>query len=188
MPSDECPKCHLPTLPGAKYCDHCGFALLQASPLTPHAGGENKATNVRCLQCSQANLLTAKFCENCGAKLPEPAGGSPVLQREPYFRLLQSDQCLKFPQGKTSFLIGRQDPDSTSFPEIDLTSLDAQKFGIGRRHARITCHASQVYIEDLNSVNGTFVNRVKIPSEIPTLLKDGDELRLGKLILIFFQS
>jgi pSer/pThr/pTyr-binding forkhead associated (FHA) protein len=108
---------------------------------------------------------------------------SPIGQ--PYFRIAQSDQSIEFPAGKTSFLIGRQDPESEQFPEMDLEAYNAHIFGVGRKHARITIHNGQVYLEDFDSVNGTMINQSRILPARPTLLNDGDEVRLGKMILIF---
>lgn len=185
MPADRCPTCNSPTIPGAKYCDHCGFALFKAASAKP---GFEKSEVILCQNCGHENLTVSKFCENCGAKLLE----KPAIISQPAvplcFRLKQSDQRIEFPINKTSFLIGRQDAENDLFPEIDLTSFGAQNFGIGRRHAQITIRDGEVFIEDLNSVNGTMVNRVKISTETPHLIKDGDEIRLGKLILIFCQS
>lgn len=46
---------------------------------------------------------------------------------------------------------------------------------IGRRHARITAHGTEVIIEDLNSANGTFVNGERITRRV---LENGDKVHL----------
>jgi pSer/pThr/pTyr-binding forkhead associated (FHA) protein len=79
--------------------------------------------------------------------------------------------------------IGRLDPASASFPDIDLTSAGGLENGVSRRHAKITRHGSEVFIEDLGSINGTFLNRKKLTPYLPQEVKSGDELQLGKLIL-----
>jgi pSer/pThr/pTyr-binding forkhead associated (FHA) protein len=43
----------------------------------------------------------------------------------------------------------------------------------------------QSYIEDLNSVNFTFVNQHKLTPNQPQALNDGDEIRLGRVKVIF---
>ena len=141
-----------------------------------------------CRECGHRNLPVWKYCEKCGAKIETMQSDAAEQASGIYFKLLKSSQRIEFPANKTSFLIGRQDAENDIFPEIDLTSLGAQNFGIGRRHAKITLEGSEVFIEDLNSVNGTMVNRVKISAEKPRQLNDGDEVRLGKLILIFCQT
>ena len=79
--------------------------------------------------------------------------------------------------------IGRQDPASASFPDIDLSGDGGSQRGVSRRHAKITRRGSEVFIEDLGSINGTFLNRTKLKPYLPRMLRSGDELQLGKLIL-----
>ncbi len=57
---------------------------------------------------------------------------------------------------------------------------------VSRTHARFTLVGDRVEIEDLGSANGTYINDEKIDSG--TLLKDGDILRLGTILLKFFDS
>ncbi len=54
---------------------------------------------------------------------------------------------------------------------------------ISRRHARITVRDGVATLEDLDSKNGTFVNEARITA--PTLLSDGDAIRLGLVNLVF---
>lgn len=185
MSQNRCPACQLPTIPDAKYCDHCGFALFNFVAEKPE---HEEPVVILCRECGHRNLAAWKYCEKCGAEIVTTQSDEPEQAPGMYFKLLKSSQRIEFPGNKTSFLIGRQDAENDIFPEIDLTPLGAQNFGIGRRHAKITLQGTEVFIEDLNSVNGTLVNRVKISTEKPQQLKDGDEVRLGKLILIFCQS
>jgi DNA-binding winged helix-turn-helix (wHTH) protein len=54
---------------------------------------------------------------------------------------------------------------------------------VSRRHARITVSRGMAKIEDLNSTNGTFVN--KNAATVPVVLKDGDEVSLGTTAVRF---
>jgi DNA-binding winged helix-turn-helix (wHTH) protein len=54
---------------------------------------------------------------------------------------------------------------------------------VSRRHARITVLRGVAKIEDLNSTNGTFVNREAATA--PVVLKDGDEVSLGSASMRF---
>jgi len=54
---------------------------------------------------------------------------------------------------------------------------------ISRRHARVTVRDGLATLEDLESKNGTFVGEVRITA--PTLLSDGDAVRLGLVNLVF---
>ena len=52
---------------------------------------------------------------------------------------------------------------------------------VSRRHARITVASGAATIEDLDSTNGTFVNKTRI--SVPTRLAPGDEFALGSEVL-----
>ncbi|RRR72252.1 MAG: FHA domain-containing protein, partial [Candidatus Viridilinea halotolerans] len=79
--------------------------------------------------------------------------------------------------------LGRSDPVSNFFPDLDLTPFDAVGNGVGRRHVRIFVQSGQVCVEDLDSTNGTFRNSARLAPRQPIPLANGDELRLGNLAL-----
>lgn len=54
---------------------------------------------------------------------------------------------------------------------------------VSRRHAVITVEAAQALLEDLSSKNGTFLRNQRVVS--PVRLSDGDEIRLGSIVLHF---
>jgi pSer/pThr/pTyr-binding forkhead associated (FHA) protein len=56
---------------------------------------------------------------------------------------------------------------------------------VSRHHARILIEREGYLIEDLNSLNGTYVNRKRIERH---QLFDGDELQVGKYKLSFLQQ
>jgi pSer/pThr/pTyr-binding forkhead associated (FHA) protein len=85
----------------------------------------------------------------------------------------------EFPLQAGDNLIGRWDPDSGSFPEVDLESDDTEA-RISRKHALIR-FGDTITIEDIGSLNGTFVNRgQRLEPGSPATLKDGDEIIIGK--------
>lgn len=55
--------------------------------------------------------------------------------------------------------------------------------GISRVHARIAVHDGTATIEDLGSKNGTYLNGTRIAG--PQLLSDGQEIRMGTIVLTF---
>jgi pSer/pThr/pTyr-binding forkhead associated (FHA) protein len=91
----------------------------------------------------------------------------------------------QFPLSDQESNIGRWDADGGVFPDVDLDSDDPEA-KVSRRHARISYRNGQYAIEDLGSTNGTFVNRGRRlkPGE-SHLLKDGDEIIVGKTFLRF---
>ena len=58
--------------------------------------------------------------------------------------------------------------------------------GVSRRHARIVVTADGATIEDLASKNGTFLGERRLDSAAP--LRDGDQFRLGRQLLVFRHS
>jgi pSer/pThr/pTyr-binding forkhead associated (FHA) protein len=38
-------------------------------------------------------------------------------------------------------------------------------------------------LEDVGSVNGTFVNDTRLAAYMPQVVNDGDQIRLGKLVI-----
>lgn len=56
---------------------------------------------------------------------------------------------------------------------------------IGRYHARIITENSQVFFEDNNSTNKSYINSKQVRAGQRILLKDGDEIKLANLIFKF---
>ena len=67
-------------------------------------------------------------------------------------------------------------------PECDIFLDDVT---VSRKHAVVARKGERLEIEDLGSLNGTFLNRKRIES--PAALADGDELQIGKYRLTFLQ-
>jgi hypothetical protein len=80
-------------------------------------------------------------------------------------------------------LLGRADTASNVFPDIDLTPHGALERGVGRRHFQLRVQGGTIVGEDMASTNGSFVNGQKLAPRTPVILKNGDELRLGQLVL-----
>ncbi len=93
---------------------------------------------------------------------------------------------IPLPPGKAEYIIGREDPVSNTFPDVDMTLYGGDEGGVSRRHARLYQQGGQWFIEDFGSTNFTFVNNQKVLPGIPTPLSNSVELRLGKVKLTFF--
>ena len=72
------------------------------------------------------------------------------------------------------FAVGRTEPPFASYANDILEMLS-------RRHARIFCEEGVVYLADLESRNGTTVNRTAI-TQTPCRLRDGDEVCFGGVL------
>jgi pSer/pThr/pTyr-binding forkhead associated (FHA) protein len=55
---------------------------------------------------------------------------------------------------------------------------------VSRRHAVVARHDDGFYINDLGSLNGTYVNRRRVES---AKLSDGDDVQIGKYRLTFLE-
>jgi len=80
-------------------------------------------------------------------------------------------------------VIGRSDVVNGIVPDITLDEYDAIQFGVSRRHAMLTFEDGLIKVMDLDSANSTYLNGHRLLPYQPRILRDGDELRLGKLIL-----
>ncbi len=81
--------------------------------------------------------------------------------------------------------IGRKDPVTGINPEIDLTPVDTQR-SISRRHSKIYRRAGKLYLaEEIGTINGTFLNGVKLETGVPSEMKPGDDVRCGLVPLVF---
>ncbi len=80
-------------------------------------------------------------------------------------------------------LVGRWDPETGAFPEVDLDADDPEA-KVSRKHALIRIDGGKITIEDIGSLNGTYVNRQpRLQPGTPLDLKDGDEIIIGKTFL-----
>ena len=89
---------------------------------------------------------------------------------------------------KGEFVIGRK-AEETSSTFLDLSELDGYNMGISRRHVMI-CRADNGYeVTDLSSTNGTWMNDERLVPNKPYRLKNGAQLRVGRLrLLVTYRS
>ena len=151
---------------------------------------------VFCGFCGQKIVATDMFCAFCGAKQPLAQQG---VHSESYAPMPLTAQLLiigtndleqpAFRLEKEENFVGRRDPQSNIFPEVDLSKYDPQT-KISRRHARIWREGSEFMVEDLGSSNGTYLlpvisDTVRLQPRQPQLLTNGDKIRLGDTTLHF---
>ena len=82
-------------------------------------------------------------------------------------------------------MIGRSDEERPDL-QVNLQAFGAVTLGVSRQHARLERFGSHLMLTDLNSSNGTFINGVKCLPLQARLVRDGDEIKLGKLILFLY--
>jgi pSer/pThr/pTyr-binding forkhead associated (FHA) protein len=150
---------------------------------------------VKCPVCQRKNPESTLYCDECGAHLQggngreaapltaaEVPGGEVTFPLGLKLTVPDSGRSLEVPLTR-EVNIGRLDPVSGSFPDVDLSGEGGLNKAVSRRHAQISRRGSEVRVEDLGSMNGTFLNRRRLTPYLPQVLKSGDELQLGELTL-----
>ncbi len=158
---------------------------------SPQVGGETtQVQTVFCGFCGGRIAADDVFCAHCGAKQPiAGAGSSAALNAARQTAKLvvagTTELDASFVLQKDNNLVGRTDPHSNVFPEIDLSRFDPET-KVSRRHARIWREGETFLVEDLGSVNGTVINdSVRLAPRQPRVLDSGDKIRLGETTLHF---
>ena len=145
---------------------------------------------VYCGFCGGRIAADDVFCAHCGARQPLAAVGASAMLHtaRPTAKLVvagTTELDASFILQKESNLLGRTDPHSNIFPEIDLSRFDPET-KVSRRHARIWLEGETYLVEDLGSVNGTVINdSVRLAPRQPRVLDSGDKLRVGETTLHF---
>jgi pSer/pThr/pTyr-binding forkhead associated (FHA) protein len=152
---------------------------------------------VRCSACGSTFPENTLFCEECGSYLPpgeeqvpdavagptEAKGGRAASKT--LILSVQHGGRIELPLSK-EVIIGRLDAERAVFPDVDFTNEMGIEKGLSRRHARISLREGRVVLEDLHSLNGTFLNATRLVPDLPYPLKDGDQVQLGKLLLTVY--
>jgi len=156
MPS-HCPECGFANAEAANYCQKCGTFI------GPREAGEEPSTTT--YQVGETGEIAAididAEVERTGAALVIRSGGGRAGE--------------SFPMSEDRIAIGRS-PDAGVFLD-DVT--------VSRNHALLVSRNDGTYIDDLGSLNGTYVNRSRIESQ---RLEDGDEIQVGKYKLSYLEK
>ncbi|MBP8972411.1 MAG: FHA domain-containing protein [Anaerolineae bacterium] len=169
----QCGNCGHSNRPGVVFCENCGASLIGKIPLNTRALGsasEAKAGEIGsdgAISSQDIAQGMATFISGDSLKLNIEGAAEPMVL-EP----------------KTETILGRRDPATGATPDIDLTPFAGYRMGVSRRHAAIR-HGEDntLNIWDLGSSNGTFLNGQRLNAHRPYRLHDGDELRLGQMVM-----
>ncbi|HEU4657159.1 MAG TPA: FHA domain-containing protein [Capillimicrobium sp.] len=154
----HCPECGFVNNDGANYCQKCGAFLGAAE-----RGGDATDPITATYRVGDTGELIPVDLEEAASE------GSVLVIRSGGGRTGES-----FPLTRDRMTIGRR-PDSDIFLD-DVT--------VSRDHALLVRRGGALYLDDLGSLNGSYVNRRRIESH---RLEDGDELQIGKYKLTFLQ-
>ena len=175
-------------------------------PIAPLKTGESRKTP--CPRCGKLNAAGEIFCVHCGNFLSTESSrhettrfAEPDLQAmsPDYFGddstlvlLVVSDNTtyrVQPQQFRHETVIGRSEG-STMKPDIDLSAHNASEMGVSRLHVALQYNAKNnlLSVSDMKSANGTFINGQKLFPQEVRVLRDGDEIRIGRLVLrAYFQ-
>ena len=152
----HCPECGFANPEGANYCQKCGAYLGG-----PKEGEDPTTMTYRVDETGDMQPVDIEeVVEHSGAALVIRAGGG------------RAGESFSIDDDRVS--IGRS-PDAGVFLD-DVT--------VSRNHALLVRRRDGLYIDDLGSLNGTYVNRRRIESH---RLGDGDEIQVGKYKLSYLE-
>jgi serine/threonine protein kinase len=130
-----------------------------------------------CPRCKHRSELNARFCVRCGYAF--------VGVRPAVLRVIEPVRAAwEMPVAKSPMLFGRARPEEGYRPDFDMSFYDPEGY-ISRRHGQIIKARNGYFITDLGSSNGTYVNDRLLPPNKPRLLRNGDEISIGEVVLQF---
>ena len=153
----HCPECGFQNSEGANFCQKCGAHLVADER---HGDG----TTITYKVDETGELKPVELDEIVAAE------GAALVIRSGGGRAGES-----FAVEGERMTIGRS-PDAAIFLD-DVT--------VSRNHALLVRRRDGLYIDDLGSLNGTYVNRRRIESH---QLEDGDEIQIGKYKLSYLEK
>ena len=152
-------------------------------------------SHVYCPECGFQNPEAANYCSKCVSLLRVDDPGQETMTLSPEELADDPGAALQDLSGTgpalvvrsgggragESFLLSDERTLIGRSPECDVFLDDVT---VSRDHALVVKRGGDFYLDDLGSLNGTYVNRRRIESH---RLADGDELQIGKYKLTFLQ-
>ena len=162
-----------------------------------------KADATVCPKCGRSNDPVEVFCYHCGQFLCAETSSydtvrfgdsEPLANHSDYFsadstlilQVAATNQTYKVRPAECQheIILGRA-VGGTMRPDIDLSNDGGNDMGVSRLHTALQYDHKQnaVTLTDLRSANGTFINGQRLHAQEVRVLRHGDELRLGRLVL-----
>jgi pSer/pThr/pTyr-binding forkhead associated (FHA) protein len=145
--------------------------------------------------------VESHFCPHCGASLDEASGDTTkTISMSEDIGLEELGQDAEdaidaLPEGLAMLMVVRGSQSGERFlidgevttagrhPRCDIFLDDIT---VSRHHARFTKRDGYVWVQDENSLNGTYVNQTLIDGDVA--LRRGDTVQIGKFRMIFFDN
>lgn len=165
-----CPFCGHENRPGSLFCEDCAQPLFEDSKVLTL---QTKQIDLPGDIDSRSTWGTASFEQHASVLLHVRDASEPISLRPT----------------ENQLTIGRADNTSPIGPDLDLTPFGAMDKGVSRLHAAIIRNEDTLTLVDLNSSNGTYLNGQRLMPDTPRVLRDGDEIRFGRLVAhLYFQE
>lgn len=153
-------------------------------------GHENSPGELICAQCDallvepEDNSATTRPLEDPGHLINFPRWGTASLGGERKLLLYVRDRDDPLVVSLSDLLVlGRYDTTTGEVPDVDLAEYGADEMGVSRRHAALIIEDETLKLVDLGSANATYINGQKLIAHQARILRDGDEIRLGHLVI-----
>lgn len=164
-----------------------------------------KAQNtIKCPECGKPNMQKDEICFACGSLLnPNAVSSTQQLSKQmanvyETVRFTIDDILMLMPKTEHASIkipihassapltLGRGHEDVSLSPDIDLSYLNAGKLGVSRIHAAISYEEETLYLIDMGSTNGSYLNEQKLHPKERRVIRHEDTIRLGHLELKVF--
>jgi hypothetical protein len=173
-----CPVCGAAALPGEAFCDNCGVALLAPASYASPSWSPPQVGAPPSYSSAPMAAGSSPSSPNFAPTAVRQVTASLVVTSPP------PPATIQIPN-KPELIVGRSDPQSNSYPDVDLGPYGGLDLGVSRRHFRITRNGDHFYLEDLKAMNGSVVNGQRIPPYTLHPLRNGDRITLGNMELVF---
>jgi hypothetical protein len=183
----QCPFCRTYFVVNTVFCDECGHFLVETETTEtekfPTLDQEQVNTRWKRMRTGvDAELAAQSLPGSTVNKNGNPSQMAVTLDVGPGKRVIE----LRLERGVQ---LGRLDAGSDIYPDVDLSEDTPTNNAVSRRHARLFVRDNVLMIEDLDSLNGTFVNDERLPPFLAVTLGGEDCLKLGSLeIKVLFNS
>ncbi len=152
-----------------------------ASPTVESSGAPAPQVDELAAQAQSQSMPTVDQTPAADQVVATPAPAAPVGPR----LLFDNGAELVLPTDKQEVVVGREDPISGIFPEVDLTAHGGESGGVSRQHARLSKQGATWVITDLNSTNYTRIDGTRLEANTPHELKDGMKIQFGRVAVTF---
>jgi hypothetical protein len=161
----NCPVCRHEEMDGELFCSNCGARL------TPPNWTEQ--------------VPTATFVDTARvrtAALPRPTDALGRLQVGQIALTISDASEAVILDGRAEYILGREGNEEVT-PDVDLNPFGGREKGVSRVHAALRRDQKNLMLIDLGSTNGTRLNGRLLGAHQAARVENGDEIRLGKLLL-----